>query len=338
MTPDFTFPIFGRKRQDARGHEPRRPRDEKEIPTVQRKHLRPRITTSIVAFVVAASSAVFVAAPSASADGLSNPSGTLTVSCPGADAFIQVDWKGANAVTIRWRVDDTGTAANFSPVLRIQAHDSDHTAAPFVFPGDNAYYILKSGNGTHEVGLKSDWNPSNLADINHLKVRVQNGTTEQGTACFQERNIFNWTRIAYRRAVDKQGADYRLGGTGPDYDCSGLVLKSYNEVGNLPDFDMNSVRTAEQIYNWARTHTSPAKKYAKQVSAADLKIGDLLFYTNTADNGRFITHVAFWAGDNTLYDAHSPGVPVGFHANTSWWSSRFVTAYRILGVSDVASG
>lgn len=306
---------------------------------MKRQHLKPRITASIVALVVAVCSAVFAAAPPASAAGLANPSGTLTVSCPGAYAFIQVSWEGVNKVTIRWRVDDTGTASNMSPVLRIWAHNEDDSnTAPFIFPSGETYFILRGGNGSSANGAKFDWNPSNLADVNHLQVKVQNGTTEQGTSCYQKRNIFNWTRIAYRKAVDKQGADYRLGGMGPDYDCSGLVLVSYNQVANFPDFDTNSVRTAEQIYNWARTHTSPAKKYAKKVSTSDLKIGDLLFYTNTADNGRYITHVAFWAGNDTLYDAHNYGVPVGFHANTSWWSSRMVAAYRILGVSTVANG
>lgn len=272
-----------------------------------------------------------MAAPSASADGLSNPSGTLTVECPGARAFLQVDWKGANMVTVRWRVDDTGTASGLSPVLRIQARDADGTESPFVFPGDNAYYVLDSGNGTHEVGLRSDWNPGNLADINHLLVRVQNGTTAQGTTCTEERKIFNWSRLAYRKAVDKEGAPYDRGGTGPAYDCSGLVVTSYNPLPHFPDLD--GVRTAEEIYNWARTHTTPALRYAKHVPASDVKIGDLLFYTNTVDSDRYITHVAFWAGDDTLYDAHSYGVPVGFHANSSWWESRFVAAYRVLGVS-----
>jgi peptidoglycan DL-endopeptidase CwlO len=50
-----------------------------------------RIMTVVVAVATALSGAVFVAAPAASADGLSNPSGTLTVECPGAHAFIQVD-------------------------------------------------------------------------------------------------------------------------------------------------------------------------------------------------------------------------------------------------------
>ncbi|GAA3164302.1 hypothetical protein [Nonomuraea salmonea] len=75
--------------------------------------MRSRIIASFVALAAAAS--VFVNVPAASADGLSNPSGTLTVECAGAKAFLQVDWKAGDRVTIRWRVDDTGTASGISP-------------------------------------------------------------------------------------------------------------------------------------------------------------------------------------------------------------------------------
>jgi hypothetical protein len=66
------------------------------------KILKTRITTLMMSFAVAVTGAVVVAAPAASADGLSNPSGTLTVSCGGAEAFIQVDWKAGDKVTVRW--------------------------------------------------------------------------------------------------------------------------------------------------------------------------------------------------------------------------------------------
>ncbi|MBK1787235.1 C40 family peptidase [Prauserella sp. ASG 168] len=241
-------------------------------------------------------------------------------------------------MTVRWRIDDTGTAANISPVLRIQARDADGSAAPFVFPGDNAYFILRGGNGHHEVGLRSDWNPSNLADINRLRVRVQNGTTAQGTHCYQERDIFNWTRIGYRKAVDQQGKSYVLGGTGPNsFDCSGLALTSYEAIPHFPDFP-SGVRTAEQIYFWMRDNTSPSKRYAKPVATSDLKIGDLLFFERTANNGRVATHVAFWAGDNKLFHALSPQFGIDFGSYSSYFSSRFIGAYRVLGVATVANG
>jgi len=299
------------------------------------KRLTRSITTSVLAIVTALTGAVLVAATPAYADGLANPSGTLTVECPGAKAFIQVDWLGPNRVTVRWRLEDTGTTAGISPVLRIQAVDGDGTVAPMVFPSGDAWFVLRGGNGHSEVGLEADWNPGNMADLNHLKVKVQNGTTDQGIRCTESRNIFNWSRIAYNVALSRADKGYMLGYEGPDfYDCSGLMLTSYNAIPLFPDFDMNSVRTAEQIYNWMQGHTSPAKKYAKRIPREDAKVGDLFFYERTADNGRPITHVGFYAGNDTQYDALSPEAGIGTHSiSSTWWTSRLVGIYRILGVS-----
>ncbi|TCC26590.1 C40 family peptidase [Kribbella speibonae] len=290
------------------------------------KHLTRRITTSVLALVTALTGAVVIAATPAYADGLDNPSGTLTVECPGASAFIQVDWLGPNRVTVRWSLEDTGTASDFSPVLRVQAVDGDGTVAPMVFPSGDTYFILRGGNGHSQVGLEADWNPGNMADLNHLKVKVQNGTTEQGTACTESRNIFNWSRIAYNNAWSQEKKPYEWGGVGPnEYDCSGLTLWSYNQIPLFPGF--GGVRTADSIYNWATSHTSPAKVYAKRVDRADAKVGDLFFYNTDGDAA--IDHVDFYAGSNEAYGALNEDLGIATHP---MWSG-VVGIYRILGVS-----
>jgi hypothetical protein len=302
---------------------------------MQPKRLRRGIATLAMAFVTALAGALVVAATPAYADGLANPSGTLTVECPGASAFIQVDWLGPNRVTVRWRLDDTGTTAGISPVLRIQAVDGDGTVAPMVFPSGDTYFVLRGGNGHSEIGLEADWNPGNMADLNHLKVKVQNGTTDQGTACTESRNIFNWSRIAYDNALSKADKGYSSGGMGPDYyDCSGLMLTSYNAIPLINKFDTTNVRTAEQIYNWMQEHTSPAKVYAKRIPREDAKVGDLFFYERTVESDRAITHVGFYAGNDTQYDALSPTAGIDTHSiSSTWWISRLVGIYRVLGVS-----
>jgi cell wall-associated NlpC family hydrolase len=88
-----------------------------------------------------------------------------------------------------------------------------------------------------------------------------------------------------------------------------------------------------------RANTSPSKRYAKAVAPADLKIGDVLFFENTSPaHVRDAEHVAFWAGDNTIYHAFSPDEPIGFSAYSSYFSSRLIGAYRMLGVETVANG
>jgi hypothetical protein len=64
----------------------------------------------------------------------------------------------------------------------------------------------------------------------------------------------------------------------------------------------------------------------------------VLFFDRTTDSGRDATHVAFWAGDNTLFHAFSPDTPIGFTSYSSYFGSRFVGAYRVLGVETVANG
>ncbi|MEV4567933.1 NlpC/P60 family protein [Nonomuraea sp. NPDC049419] len=293
--------------------------------------MRSRIIASFVALAAAAS--VFVNVPAASADGLSNPSGTLTVECAGAKAFLQVDWKAGDRVTIRWRVDDTGTAGGVSPVLRISAHDFDHQGSAFIFPAGDAYYIHNGGNGTHEVGLKSDWNPTAIGNINHLRVQVQNGTAAQGVHCTQVREIWNWSMIGHKNAMGKRGVPYVLGGedtaANPGLDCSGLVKVSYDAIAHFPGWP---VRRAVDMWRWAESHQTPSKFYAKSVAWSDLKVGDLIFYKTTAEA---VGHVAFWEGDGNVLDALEPGTEVAVHPEGSLRNVR-VAAFRILGVTTVS--
>ncbi|MFB6723362.1 NlpC/P60 family protein [Kribbella sp. NPDC056345] len=302
---------------------------------MQPNRLRRSFAALAMTLVTAVSGTLLVGPAPAHAAGLANPSATLTVECPGASAFIQVDWLGPNRVTVRWSLEDTGTAAGFSPVLRINAIGSNNVDTPMIFPGGNTYYVLRSGNGTSEVGLEGDWNPENIADLNHLKVKVQNGTTAQDPGddgCTKSRNIFNWTRIAYNNAYIERDKQYRFGDQAPDYglgpnyyDCSGLTLTSYDKIPLFPGF--GSVRTSDSIYRWATTHTSPAKVYAKRVDRADAKVGDLFFYNLDGDS--LIDHVDFYAGNNEAYGALNEDLGLATHP---MWSG-VVGIYRILGVS-----
>ncbi|SDC99004.1 C40 family peptidase [Glycomyces harbinensis] len=272
--------------------------------------------------------AVLVNAPAAGAvPPLDNPSAEYRIGCTGAWSTIQVNWTGANEATVRWSLYDTTNAYGLKPVLRLSAKGPDGTS-PHVFDNGHTYVILEGGIDSGTNGTTGSWNPGNLGDFNHLVVSVQNGTAEQGVDCSVKKNIFNYTRIAYRRAVDKEGAPYDYGGTGPGYDCSGLVYTAYGQVHNFPGW---TVRTANDMYNWVRGHDSPGRFYAQSVAYSDLKVGDLIFYNTIPGNSRLVDHVAFYAGGGDVFDAQQDGVPVGFH--NDYVSSR-VGAYRILGITN----
>jgi cell wall-associated NlpC family hydrolase len=93
---------------------------------------------------------------------------------------------------------------------------------------------------------------------------------------------------ALRVALAQVGKPYQWGGAGPDsFDCSGLVMYSYEAAGvALPHY------TGSQYADTAR------------VAEADLQPGDLVFY------GSPIHHVAMYDGDGRIVTADTTGTDV----------------------------
>jgi peptidoglycan DL-endopeptidase CwlO len=110
---------------------------------------------------------------------------------------------------------------------------------------------------------------------------------------------------ALRFAEEKIGDPYVWGGAGPnDFDCSGLVMWAYEQVGiQLDHFTGDQWNEGEPI------------------SRSQLQPGDLLFFF--AD----ISHVALYVGGNLMLDAPTFGQPVQIQA--IFWNA-FVGARRIV--------
>ena len=86
---------------------------------------------------------------------------------------------------------------------------------------------------------------------------------------------------AFEFCKSKLGTPYLWGGTGPRYDCSGLMMKAYASVGiSIP-------RTSKQ-----------QSTFGKSVSKSNLQIGDLVFFGNP------VHHVGMYCGNNQYI--HSP--------------------------------
>lgn len=86
---------------------------------------------------------------------------------------------------------------------------------------------------------------------------------------------------AFEFCKSKLGTPYLWGGTGPRYDCSGLMMKAYASVGiSIP-------RTSKQ-----------QSTFGKSVSKSNLQLGDLVFF------GSPVHHVGMYCGNNQYI--HSP--------------------------------
>ena len=86
---------------------------------------------------------------------------------------------------------------------------------------------------------------------------------------------------AFEFCKSKLGTPYLWGGTGPKYDCSGLMMKAYESVGiSIP-------RTSKQ-----------QSTFGKSISKSNLQIGDLVFF------GSPVHHVGMYCGNNQYI--HSP--------------------------------
>jgi cell wall-associated NlpC family hydrolase len=94
--------------------------------------------------------------------------------------------------------------------------------------------------------------------------------------------------LALRSAITKKGLPYVWGGAGPTgYDCSGLVMWAYKQLGiNLP-------------------HSSAQQsRIGTPVSRSDLRPGDLVFFYSP------VSHVGIYLGDNKIFNAFSRGQPL----------------------------
>jgi cell wall-associated NlpC family hydrolase len=111
---------------------------------------------------------------------------------------------------------------------------------------------------------------------------------------------------ALRYALTRRGDPYVWGGAGPDdFDCSGLVMWAYGQVGiSLPHYTGDQWNSGEHV------------------SRSQLEPGDLVFFY--AD----ISHVGLYVGDGLMVDAPTFGQPVQIQP-IDW--SAYVGAVQIVG-------
>lgn len=111
------------------------------------------------------------------------------------------------------------------------------------------------------------------------------------------------------------GTPYKFGavsGQTRNFDCSSFTQYVYKHYGiSLP-------------------RTSRAQsKVGRYVSRNNLQKGDLVFFSTSSSHGA-VAHVGIYAGNGKILHTYGkPGVTYS-KLNSSWWSSHYVTARRVL--------
>ena len=169
-----------------------------------------------------------------------------------------------------------------------------------ILDSTSGWYKVKIGNGT--IG----WASSSYINVINSSNASGNEQSSESTNSSKIQRVINI-------AKDQLGKPYGWGAEGPNsFDCSGLTYYAYkNGAGvTLP-------------------RTSAAQATAgRAVSKSDLKPGDLVFF-NT--NGQGISHVGIYIGGGNMIHSTKPGDVVKTTSiNSSYYSSRYVTARRIV--------
>ena len=116
---------------------------------------------------------------------------------------------------------------------------------------------------------------------------------------------------AASQAAKMVGKPYRYGGATPaGFDCSGLVLFSYQQAGlKLP-------RATEQ-----------QRLASREVRVSSLRRGDLVFFDQ---EGKKNSHVGIYLGDGTFVHAPSSGKRVRVdRLDSAYWKKHLSEARRI---------
>ena len=106
----------------------------------------------------------------------------------------------------------------------------------------------------------------------------------------------------------KSGGESRAEG---GFDCSGLTYFAWKSAGVvLP--------------------RSSAAQYAgtTRIKKADLAPGDLVFYSASGPRGR-VSHVALYAGDDTIIQARKPGIALREDKLSTYWTKNLVGYGRV---------
>lgn len=171
-------------------------------------------------------------------------------------------------------------------------------------------HVLWQGNSVKVIGESSGW----------YQIRLSDGRTGWASGQYLSINNQETTRqekvdavIAYSKSL--LGTPYVYGGDSPSdggFDCSGFTQYVFGRYG----YTLNRV-SRDQALN------------GTYVSRAYIQPGDLIFYS--FEGNGIISHVGIYLGNGKMINSPKAGDVVKISdVSTSYWTSRYVTARRII--------
>lgn len=188
--------------------------------------------------------------------------------------------------------------------------------------GTGYIYFIADHGGEHSVSLakqfankqagKLGWDSyGDIHYVEHVMTKLSGGT-QQGNVDIVL--VDNETLQAILDSMMQFSGDpYVWAGDNPStgFDCSGLMMWTFRQAGiNIP-------RTAQAQFN-----------ASQKISIAEAKPGDLVFFEDTYETAKRITHVGIYVGGNRMFNTNSSGV--GFtNIYGDYWAKHFVGFGRI---------
>ena len=206
------------------------------------------------------------------------------------DIYKQQDDKDSNleATSMLNGVDQTCSLSGFGDTTCITGYGvevkDNYTGLVGLFYIDSDSHTWEGGNYTIdlELNFKNIMNEVSAGQDEQTENNSSStGSSSSNSSNSSEGSTSEKANKALAFCKSKLGTPYLWGGTGPKYDCSGLMMKAYASVGiSIP-------RTSKQ-----------QSTFGKAVSKSNLQVGDLVFF------GSPVHHVGMYIGNNQYI--HSP--------------------------------
>jgi cell wall-associated NlpC family hydrolase len=200
------------------------------------------------------------------------------------DSWYHINCKGTIGYVAAMYIQDTQTVASFTATGILTGSDIRLRSTPST--SGEVLGAYSSGTVMEVIGINDGWYKVNYNGItgyirsDFLNIGAASKTASVMSSIGQEIAEYAQQFVGYR---------YVYGAASPQvgFDCSGLTSYVYNKFG----------------YSISRTASQQFRNNGVLVSKANLRPGDLVFFSN--NSGKSVTHVGLYIGNDKFVNASS---------------------------------